>query len=113
MRWKIPKGVSVTIVAVVFAAVAGFHVWRTRPALKPAMPDGPDISAVPGGGPSKSVPPSQPSGAPRKAEAKPTNWDAHKGKPVPDFTVRDINGKEHKLSDYRGKVLLLNFWSPH
>jgi peroxiredoxin len=28
-----------------------------------------------------------------------------------DFTLRDLDGKEHKLSDYRGKVVFLNFWA--
>ncbi len=30
---------------------------------------------------------------------------------APDFTVVDRNGREWKLSDQRGKVVLMNFWS--
>jgi thiol-disulfide isomerase/thioredoxin len=33
------------------------------------------------------------------------------GKVSPDFTVTDINGKSHKLSDYRGKNVMLIFWA--
>ncbi|MBA4149190.1 MAG: thioredoxin family protein [Verrucomicrobia bacterium] len=29
------------------------------------------------------------------------------GKPAPDFEAKDINGKTHKLSDYQGKVVVL------
>jgi peroxiredoxin len=36
------------------------------------------------------------------------NWY---GKMSPDFTVTDITGKSHKLSDYRGKNVMLIFWA--
>ena len=32
------------------------------------------------------------------------------GIPAPDFTLPDENGKEHKLSDYRGEHVLLYFY---
>ena len=31
--------------------------------------------------------------------------------PAPDFTVYDLEGNAHKLSDFRGKPVLLNFWA--
>ena len=34
------------------------------------------------------------------------------GKPAPDFTLTDINGVAHKLSDYRGKVVVLEWVNP-
>jgi len=32
-------------------------------------------------------------------------------KPVPDFLLKDMNGATTKLSDLRGKVVVLGFWS--
>jgi peroxiredoxin len=32
-------------------------------------------------------------------------------KVAPNFTLKDADGKPVKLSDYRGKVVLLNFWA--
>lgn len=31
--------------------------------------------------------------------------------PAPDFTVLDYNGNEVKLSDYKGKPVVINFWA--
>ena len=33
------------------------------------------------------------------------------GAPAPDFELKDLNGNAVKLSDYRGKVVLVNFWA--
>jgi peroxiredoxin len=33
------------------------------------------------------------------------------GKPAPDFSGTDLDGKPVKLSDYRGHPLVLNFWA--
>ncbi len=36
--------------------------------------------------------------------------------PVPDFELPDLNGKTHRLSDYHGRIVIVNFWSyecPH
>lgn len=33
------------------------------------------------------------------------------GEAAPDFSLRDINGKEVSLSSHKGKVVLVNFWA--
>ena len=33
------------------------------------------------------------------------------GKPAPDFVLTDLNDKSYRLSDFRGKVVFLNFWA--
>src|SRR6267378_4712529 len=33
--------------------------------------------------------------------------EAVAGKPAPAFTAKDINGKTHNLSDYKGKIVVL------
>ena len=36
--------------------------------------------------------------------------------PAPDFELPDLQGKLHRLSNYRGKIVIVNFWScecPH
>lgn len=30
---------------------------------------------------------------------------------APDFTLLDLNGQAHTLSDYRGKVVIIDFWA--
>jgi len=36
--------------------------------------------------------------------------------PAPDFELSDLQGNQHKLNDYRGRIVIVNFWScecPH
>jgi peroxiredoxin len=33
------------------------------------------------------------------------------GKPAPEFALNDMNGKKVTLSEYKGKVIILNFWA--
>ena len=34
------------------------------------------------------------------------------GQPAPDFALQDLDGKVHKLSDYRGKTVVLEWFNP-
>lgn len=44
------------------------------------------------------------------ATLKEANKNILRGMKAPDFTAVDINGKEYKLSDFLGKVVVLDFW---
>jgi peroxiredoxin len=37
--------------------------------------------------------------------------DTEIGKAAPDFSVTDVNGKAHKLSDYKGKIVVLESYN--
>jgi peroxiredoxin len=50
------------------------------------------------------------------ADAPPSSSVAYQGRPsvgspAPDFRLMDLQGKPVALSDYQGKVVLLNFWA--
>ncbi len=45
---------------------------------------------------------------PLSERPNPSEWI---GKPAPDFQVKDLKGEEISLKDYRGQVVLLDFWA--
>lgn len=56
------------------------------------------------------------------AFAGPVDWEAARAagldklvadapKPVPDVSFTDLDGGTHRLAEYRGKALLVNFWA--
>jgi peroxiredoxin len=44
------------------------------------------------------------------SERRPETQLLRPGYIPPDFTFQDLDGKTHQLSEYRGKVVLLDFW---
>ena len=79
------KGLIVTAAAVALAVALGVAVPRMRHAsvAQPFRAAKPDAAACP-------------------ADAKPANLN---------FTLKDLDGRDVKLADYKGKVLLLDFWA--
>lgn len=46
-----------------------------------------------------------------EAESDTSGTDGQERQPAPDFTVYDYDGNAHKLSDFVGKPVVLNFWA--
>jgi peroxiredoxin len=47
----------------------------------------------------------------RIAEEKASNRSSWVGRPAPDFTLPDVNGKPVSLSSFKGKFVLVDFWA--
>lgn len=91
-------------------------VLYRQPAGPPALPTSPVFSLYGETGPTvafasrsgqddpTSVPVSLPTPSTRPVGPK-VGWEA------PAFTLRDLNGVEHSLAAYRGRIVLLHFWA--
>jgi len=89
------KRLSLAILVVAFAGCS------TTPESKPA--------ATPTKTPAKAPEAEKPAPA---EPTKPVVAAAKIGEPAPDFTLNDLAGKPHKLSDYRGKTVVLEWFNP-
>jgi len=47
----------------------------------------------------------------KSSDAVEISNDATEDKPAPNFALKDMNGQTVHLSDYAGKVVVLNFWA--
>ncbi len=71
------------------ASSLAFHQWKLRPALEPLPePDG--------------------AGDPNGSEG---SESVLVGKPAPAIDLEFLNGKRFRVTDYKGKVLVLDFWA--
>ena len=77
------------------------HAQPAKPAAEPAKPAAP--AAKPTAEPAKPAAPT----ATAPTAAATTTTGAAIGKPAPDFTLTDINGKTVKLADSKGKITVL------
>ena len=89
--------VVVPIVAVLCIGFMGFVIYSfLSESKKPAPVRGPVAQANQPRG--QNNPPAQPWPGPKVNEE------------APNITGEDVDGKEFKLTDYRGKVVVLDFW---
>lgn len=89
--------VVVPIVAVLCIAFLGFIIYGFwSDSQKPAPGQGPVAQA--NQPPVKQQPQARPMPGPKVND------------PAPEITGEDVDGTEFKLSDYRGKVVVLDFW---
>jgi peroxiredoxin len=51
-------------------------------------------------------------GSASRADTKPAISSAVVGKPAPDFTLKDLTGKEVKLASFKGKTVVLEWFNP-
>jgi peroxiredoxin len=61
---------------------------------------------------SEAAPPAAKAPAASAPVAMPSGAKAALGEVAPDFVLKDLDGKEHKLSSYRGKIVVLEWFSP-
>lgn len=51
-----------------------------------------------------------PPGGGQRGEFRARFFERYIGKPAPSFTLKDRGGRPVRLADFRGRVVLLNFW---
>ncbi|MCL4535788.1 MAG: TlpA family protein disulfide reductase [Bacteroidetes bacterium] len=83
--------------------------WRWRAVLTALALAGLLLSACAGA--AREIGGSVPAGAGLVADAAGLPPAPRPGHPAPDFTLQDMDGKNVKLSDLKGKPVLINFWT--
>jgi thiol-disulfide isomerase/thioredoxin len=64
-----------------------------------------------GAGEGTGNPPAKAESATTTTAAPKVHVDTYTLKPAPDFQVTDLEGKTRSLSEFKGKVLILDFWA--
>lgn len=94
-----PRLVSLALVTGGAAALGACNEPKPTPKSEPAVAP---VTAA-------SAPSASPTAAPAAA---PTIAKAEVGKPAPDFELKDTEGTPVKLSSFKGKVVVLEWWNP-
>ena len=106
-----PAAGAVRLLAFVGALGAGFYLgWRFFLAPEPVPtpePTGTPVAQATGTAPATAPVPVRLTGTP----ASSLGGVVDVGRPAPDFTLEDLQGQPRSLSDFQGKVVLINFWT--
>lgn len=91
------------IIIVAIVLIGGLYYFATRdngnllvkedPPIVDETPEGPETPEIP------------------ETPATPKYPDIEVGKLAPDFTLKNLSGEEVSLSDYKGKIVMINFWA--
>lgn len=94
------------VAALALMIAAGVVNYLQRRAQRSAL-RGPQMTLVPNDGSAAA------SGSPAMADetADDGNTTPLNGKPAPNFTLEDLNGKKVSLASYRGRPLVVDFWA--
>lgn len=79
------------------------------PAALPDASSNPTASAAPS--PAATQPAQSGEIPPPGGSAAPDEEAEQEYAPAPDFTLTDLDGNSHTLSDYQGEIVILNFWA--
>ena len=111
-RKKVDSSIKVLLSVIIIAAIVIWAGCKKQPAepnqLESDTPAVREPPVTPGAVPQTSL-----DEIIRNAQTWSPDFKPWIGKPAPDFTVTDVTGKEHRLSDYRGKNVIINFWATY
>ncbi|NMA49510.1 MAG: TlpA family protein disulfide reductase [Tissierellia bacterium] len=90
----------IVIVVLAIVLVGGMYFFATKDNGKVLVKDEPPVV---------DAAPQTPETAEKPATSK--YPDIAVGELAPDFTLKNLEGEEVSLSDYRGKIVMINFWA--
>jgi len=103
---KQPIVLLIILIAVIFAAVLlAWEIFKKRPVEKP-LSESTDVNSKPVAAVKMRL-----EDIILQARTWGPVYESWFGRQAPDFTLSDITGKQHKLSDYRGKNVVIVFWA--
>lgn len=113
------KSVVLLAIGLVVILALGIFFIMNMPGRDDSASDNPSVNDPLGPGEPSQVPPpqtageEQPTGGPRVDEGdNPEDpHDGHDHQLAPDFTLKNLEGEDVSLSDYKGKYVFLNIWA--